>query len=102
MARETIFSVMKNWYMYKKYVDWVECNISGNNHITQGVWPSNCFVIAYVAIAQKVWRPWWKRIIVEELIVANCLEKKNLGSAVNTVYEYLTVNNTLWQLATCS
>jgi len=26
----------------------------------------------------------------------------NLGSAVNTVSEYLTVNNTLWQLATCS
>jgi len=32
-ARETISSIMKKYWIYKKFVDFVECNIFRKNHI---------------------------------------------------------------------
>jgi len=45
-------------HIYKKLVDLVKCDIFGNSHITNDVRPSDCSVKAYVALGQKVWRPW--------------------------------------------
>jgi len=47
---------MKKEYIYEKYVDLVECSLSRNTYITYDydVRPSNLWVIAYVALRQKI------------------------------------------------
>jgi len=47
---------MNIYYIYETFFDLSECNISRNNHITENVQPSNCCVLAYMALWQKVWR----------------------------------------------
>jgi len=46
---------MKKYIYYEKHVDLVECCSSRNIYITYDydVWPSNIWVIAYVALGQK-------------------------------------------------
>jgi len=54
-AAKYILPIMKKYCIYKKCVD-LECNISRKNHIAQDVWTSNCCVIAYVVLSQKIRR----------------------------------------------
>ena len=57
-GRKTHFANKEKKYIYEKYVDWVEWNISRKNHITQDVGPSNCCAIAYVVSPKKFEEPW--------------------------------------------
>jgi len=36
---------MKKYYIYEKVVDFAECNLSRNNHVTKYVRPSICCAI---------------------------------------------------------
>ena len=46
------------YIQYETFVGLLECNISLNSQILWDAWPSNCCVMAYVALwDKKVWRP---------------------------------------------
>ena len=78
-GRKTHFANNKKPYIYEKYVDLVQCNISRKNQITQDVWPSNYCAIAYVVLSQKCRRAWsilnWidsHRRVDKGVTVGNC------------------------------